>query len=557
MDLETLSDWIKKYAWQLAFAGMLLIYFNNLRLDVMEVDAAQYASIAREMAENQSYLQVYHRGDDYLDKPPLLFWITSVSMQLLGVNNVAFKLPIVLIILLGLWGTYRFTKDWYGEKTAKLAALMLGYTQALFLITNDIRTDGMLMSWTILACWQLSSFIRTNSFKHLIWGSICVGLAMLTKGPLGMVIPATAFFSEFAIKRQWKNIVRWEWLIGLLVILIVLAPMCWGLYQQFDLHPEKEVYGLKGPSGIKFFFWTQSFGRITGDIYWSNDAPFYYFFLTILWDFTPWLIVLFPALFVAIRSLIVSKFNAEPNREYISLGGFVWVLTFLSLSNYKLPHYIFPLFPFAAILSARYLVEAKDDLQKKLARWQFLLLHIFFIAIGTYFYFCFSPPPFLDAVVMLGGMALYWTVYRYASNDFNRLVFTTVVAGFCLNLVISFHFYPNILPYQSSAMVGRKVKEAGKEWDEFVAYRTQAHSLDFYSQRTNYYRFAHSVVEVKKGTWVYTDQEGKDELNKLDSEAFRVLEVYDYYRVSNVSISFLWRKERPNVLKKRYLLERK
>jgi 4-amino-4-deoxy-L-arabinose transferase-like glycosyltransferase len=60
-----------------AGAGLLFVAIAGLFLDVMDVDAAQYASIALEMTQNGSWLQVMHRGTDYLDKPPLLFWLVG------------------------------------------------------------------------------------------------------------------------------------------------------------------------------------------------------------------------------------------------------------------------------------------------------------------------------------------------------------------------------------------------------------------------------------------------------------------------------------------------
>ena len=78
---------------------LLLIYINNLFLDIMRIDAAQYASISLEMLQNQSYLQVYDFQQDYLDKPPLLFWISSWSMGAIGICNFAYKIGAFLFLL--------------------------------------------------------------------------------------------------------------------------------------------------------------------------------------------------------------------------------------------------------------------------------------------------------------------------------------------------------------------------------------------------------------------------------------------------------------------------
>ena len=74
-----------------------------------------------------------------------------------------------------------------------------------------------------------------------------------------------ALGSHLIYKRDWTNLFNWRWILGLAIILLVLSPMLWGLYHQFDLNPDATVNGRTGVSGIRFFFWEQSFGRITGE----------------------------------------------------------------------------------------------------------------------------------------------------------------------------------------------------------------------------------------------------------------------------------------------------
>jgi 4-amino-4-deoxy-L-arabinose transferase-like glycosyltransferase len=95
------------------------ICFNNLFLDIMKVDAAQYASISLEMLRNHSYLEVKDLQNDYLDKPPLLFWISSLSLGLFGICNFAYKLGAFLMLLLSLYSVFKFSALFYDKKVAK------------------------------------------------------------------------------------------------------------------------------------------------------------------------------------------------------------------------------------------------------------------------------------------------------------------------------------------------------------------------------------------------------------------------------------------------------
>src|SRR5690606_36669435 len=130
-----------------------------------------------------------------------------------------------------------------------------------------------LMSWVITAVWLLREWEVQRKLKYLILGFGAVAFGMMTKGPIALMVPIFCFATDWALKRNWKMFFRWEYLIGLVVMGILLLPMSIGSYQQFDMHPEKIVNDVPGAtSGIEFFYWSQSFGRITGESKWNNGA---------------------------------------------------------------------------------------------------------------------------------------------------------------------------------------------------------------------------------------------------------------------------------------------
>lgn len=126
---------------------LLAMFFVPL----MDVDASQYASISREMLERKSFLQIYDQGADYLDKPPLLFWLSAASMYVFGVYDWAYRLPSILMLLVSVYAVYRFAKLHYQESIARLSAMILASSQAVFLMAHDVRTDTMLMGWVMLS----------------------------------------------------------------------------------------------------------------------------------------------------------------------------------------------------------------------------------------------------------------------------------------------------------------------------------------------------------------------------------------------------------------------
>jgi len=508
------------------------------------------------MIENGSYLEVFQHGKDYLDKPPLLFWLASFSMKLFGISNWAYKLPAVLIIIVGIYSTFGFTKIWYSSQKAKIAALILCTTQAFFLITNDIRTDGILTGFVMLAVWQLCLFLKNNRLLNLFIGSLAVGAAMLSKGPLGIVIVVLAVGGDMLIKRQYKHLFKPQWLILLLVVFITLLPMCYGLYHQFDLHPEKEVYKLKGPSGLKFYFWTQSFGRITGESTWKNNSSIFYFFHTILWDFQPWILFLFPALFSRIRDLFQLGFKGTNSKEYMTLCGFVLTFAALSISSYKLPHYIFPLFPFISIITADYIVsfvEKDGKFIKFLSNVHLGIIHLFFIAPVLSFLLFFPINSILLPITLVLLFLLFCYTVKVTKNKVDRIILPTTIVSFAFGLVLSTYFYPSLLQYQSESVVAKEIYINKTPDDMFYSYHASAFSLDFYLQRIVPEFDINQINTYNKGACVYTNKIGKDEIINKSSE-YELIKTYDDFPITGLSFTFLYKKTRDKVIKNTYLL---
>lgn len=556
---QVVAVWISENKYALCFVAIGLVYFFNLFIDVMEADAGQYAAISLEMFRTGSFLEIYHRGADYLDKPPLLFWLSSLSFNLFGVSNFSYKLPAVLILLLGIYSTYRFTLLWYDKKKAVFAALILCSTQAFFLMTNDIRTDGLLTGFVIFSLWQLSLFLRNEKFVHLMLGAIGIACALMTKGPIGLVIVGLAMWGDFILKRNWKAIFKWEWILMVVVIGILLLPMCYGLYQQFDLHPEKEVYGLQGPSGLRFFFWTQSFGRITGELYWKDDTGFFYFFHTILWDFQPWILLLIPALWKKIIDLIKDKFRVETSAEWISMCGFLFPFLALSTSGYKLPHYIFPLFPFLAIITADYIVEFSKTDNKffaALARIQFGLMHLFFaISFFSFIYF-FEPQWGIFPFVVVLLLILFWYSWLKVESIGDRIITTTLVAMISFGLVLSTYLYPTLLRYQAESVAAQEMHSKKIPSDMFYYYRSSAFSMDFYFREVLESADIKHMSNYKQGTYIFTDPDGVDEIINKEKLDYRIVKEYDDFHVARLNFKFLNRNTRNQVVQKKYLLEK-
>ena len=534
-----------------------IVYILGWFINVMDVDAAQYAAMTMEMLKRGDYLSFTDYGKDYLDKPPLIFWVSGLSMSIFGTNNIAYRIPAFLVTLFGLYSTYRFAFLFYSKQTSLLSALILATLQATFLINHDVRTDTNLMAFYIFSLWQLAAYLRDGKWKNLLLGFIGVGFTMLAKGPIGLIAPALAIFPHLMLKRKWKSVFNPAWIVGLIVTAIVLLPMSYGLYQQFDLHPEKIVNGETGVSGLRFFYWTQSFGRITGESVWDNGASPFFLSHSTMWAFAPWSLFLVLGLFDKIKSVVSYLRGRSDTREFITLFGFILPFMALSASHYQLPHYAFVVYPLGAIITADYIIKTFYELRPAWSRalyiFQIILLYLVLLLIFGLVWFPFPENNFLALAIFAVVLGLFtWVVAFLKSNHKLILACTILIVG--VNAILNTYFYPNILKFQAGSELGQKAKDNGALEGRFYSYQTGLpHTLNFYSgilvQETQDFDF----LVTKKNCWVYTDENLLGKFQKARPD-LQIIARNDDFPVSMLKGKFLNPVTRESVLEKRILI---
>lgn len=549
---------MNKTAIAVVFAIICAVYFIAVGVDTMDVDSSQYAAMSREMKESGSYLQVYEQGKDYLDKPPFLFWASALSMNIFGENNFGFKFPSILFAIFAVLATFRFARLFYDRTIALLSAAVLATCQAVFLITNDVRTDTILMSWVIIAMWQLAEWYHSKKLLHFLLGAAAIGAGMVTKGPIALFVPIFAFSSHFVLKREWKQILQPVYILGLIVIAVVLIPMSIGLYQQYDLHPEKTLNGLKNVSGLKFFYWTQSFGRITGENVWNNNAPFSFLFENLLWGMLPWTLFFIAGLIRELVKIVYNRFTVARNEEFLTTGGFILSYCSLGISKYQLPHYIYVVLPFIAIITAKMMYTLFWE--KKL-NWlrlivipiQWLVIAVLLVAPFLILVFAFPSASVWPWVVPV--MALIAAAALLLNKEINRkLIALSLSAIIGLNIFLSSWFYPSILKYQAGNVAGRYITEQNVPKDQFFIYKFTGNgtSLHFYSKRI--VKGLNDLQAVKTGMYLLTMEEGLDDLAKNNKQFEVVLEGLDYH-ITALTGKFLNKETRDAQCKKYYVVK--
>jgi 4-amino-4-deoxy-L-arabinose transferase-like glycosyltransferase len=538
------------------FILIAVLYFTAIRVDTMDIDASQYAEISREMMKSGDYLHVYDRGLNYLDKPPFLFWVSAASMKVFGVNNFGYKLPSILFALLALFSTYKLGRRLYGEITGRMAALVLACCQGMFLMTNDIRCDTILMSCVITSIWLIQEWLLNKKLIYLLGGSAAIGVGMMTKGPIALMVPVFCFVSDWALKREWRNFIQPAWLFSIMVIGLLLVPMSIGLYQQFDLHPEQLVNGKHGVSGLRFFYWSQSFGRITGESPWKNDVDISFLLLNMLWSFLPWIFLFVPALIINCIRLVKQKFLLTAGQEWLTMGGFLLSYLALGSSSYQLPHYIFVTYPLAAIVTARLLYELIEE-QRYRILYQFvkpfhfclsLLLLLITLVLITY---VFPAHPIIIAVWMVGlGIWLYVAINKKVEGKAFWLPATAMIL---INFFLTNQVYTALLQYQAGSQAGRYIYQHAIPANDVLVYKMEDAmvSLNFYAHQT----VSHIDTPISApNKYMLTMDKGLAEV-KHKGYAFEIEKQGPVFKVSELTPQFLNPITRDSAIRTYYLLK--
>ena len=542
-----------------AILGVHLIGVLNIPL--MDIDAAQYASISREMLERNSFLQIYDLSKDYLDKPPMLFWLSALSMKIFGIYDWAYRLPSFIFLMLALYATFKFAQLKYNQTVAYLAVLILASSQAFFLIAHDIRTDTMLMGWVALSIWLIAKWESSNAWPDFAWAMVAIAGGMMTKGPIALVVPVLAFAPQWFFEKKWAYFFKPIYLIGILIIGILLIPMSWGLYQQFDLQPGKLINNIPIQSGLRFYYWTQSFGRYTGENYYHEMSYPTFLLENMLWSFLPWIFIFILAF--AAKLITIFKeglFNVQTER--ISFFGFLLTYLVLSRSQAQLPHYIFVVFPLAAVLTAAHfatLLEQADRLHKWI-KWFFgFHLFIFTILLIAMILIIKNPFGIMDGPwglwIFFGTIFFMFKIGSKHQSFIQRWINMSLVLMIGLNLILNSFFYPHLLQYQWGNALAKVAKE--KKWDikKAALYKMpNSNAFHFYGQHI--FTVIKDSSQLKEGQWIVVEAKPAQQV-LIDFPNSTILYQGNRFHVTLLTLEFLNPKTRDKELTPYVLMELK
>lgn len=441
-------------------------------------DEGRYAEIPREMLASGDWIVPHLNGLAYIEKPPLQYWATALSLELFGDNEFAARLYTALSALGSILAVALAARRlWGGAAGCRAAAILAG--MLLFVILGQLLTLDM--SLTLYITVALSAFLAaqrsaeegrsSRGWMLLAWAA--AGLGMLTKGLVAAAIPGAVLVLYSAYTRDLRPWRRLHAAVGVPLFLAITVPWY-------------ALATLRLPDFLEFFFVHEHFARyLTPSA--DRQEVWWFFGVVFLLGSLPWTLSALKVLFLDWpRPGARGGFDAG-----LFLKIWVWfVCVFFSLSDSKLIPYILPAMP-ALALSIAALPES--SLVRDLSR---SALGTVALALGLALLCLFAPAhiapsernacflalrgPLAEIAVLLAVSGLY-VLSRRRREATGSAVF--LGAGWCLAGLLAMRAASAVAPIYSGVMLARAFPEMPRE-APLYSVATYDQTLPFYWGRT-------------------------------------------------------------------------
>lgn len=341
---ETLSH--KRLVGILLAAAYFLLMMGNGFVSLTHPDEVFYVQSAKEMIRHHSWLTPIIFDQPHFEKPIFFFWLLAMNIKLFGATPFMARFWPAFFAIIGVGVTYWAAWMLFNRKRlAFLSGLILASSFIYLALARAVLTD---MVFSILAALSIALFYA--SYKYPSWGdkgiilsAVVSGLAVLTKGILGLVFPAAVGLIFLLYKKDFGFLKRKSILSGLGIFLLITLP--WHML----------MYHWYGHEFVREYFYNVHFRRILEAEHARLDNWYFYLWMMFA-GVLPWSLFWPPA-----ARLVWRQFKEKlPDRDnlFFLLAWVIGIYIFVQPAHSKLASYIFPVFPAIAILIAYYLDHA-------------------------------------------------------------------------------------------------------------------------------------------------------------------------------------------------------
>ena len=491
----SINAWASVVPFALVFLAGSAILFGELGLyPLFNPDEALYAEPAREMLEIGDYITTYLNYVVRFTKPPLAIWGQAACILAFGCNEFAVRFFGAACGALLLAVSYCFADKFIGRRAAIVTGLSL-ITAPLFVGTAREAITDMPLSFFMAA--SMFAFFAAFKLKNsvLLWlAYVGTGLAVMTKGPVGLVLPVAILGVYHVLRSSVKEAFSfYRPLIGLGIIGLIAVP--W-----FAV----EIYITKG-AYFNEFIMRENFQRFTSVVD-SHKGGWWYHIAAMMGGFFPWSVFLPQALIAAVPwgkikdawknsgplSILQPLKNLTDSQDlaFYALCWTVVTVAFFSASVSKLLPYTLPAFPAIAILLA---IEFERIIEKNAVKRAvyptFAIAMVFMAAM-------ILPPMFVgklrDApevlVELIQGLASYELIFAVAtvallSRRFYRSAFLLFVIPTFLGFLFFGHRLLNVLSQTWEEPLPAMARYAGQSDLPILVYDMRKPSMPFYTGR--------------------------------------------------------------------------
>jgi len=320
---------------RLWLAGLLIASFclNLYQLgtpSLFDQDESEYAQIAVEMVRTGDPVTLHVNGEPWYVHPPLYMWLVAATGRLLDFNELTIRIWSVLGSLLAVYATVLLGRDLWNPRVGLLAGTILALTLQYLMQSRLAVFDTVLLAWMLLALHAFARGYRSGRRGDFVRFFLFAGLATLTKGPIGLLLPGLIIAAFVALRRAWPRLREVPWGMGLAVYAAV--GLSW-YGAQIALH---------GWAFLSANVGYYTLGRFFGVVE-KHSAPWYFYVPVVLLGAFPW-----TTFWPAAAALHLRRRRTSDGSLLVLLGVAVPFL-FYTAAQTKLPGYIMPVLPFAAI----------------------------------------------------------------------------------------------------------------------------------------------------------------------------------------------------------------
>ncbi|MFH1836915.1 MAG: glycosyltransferase family 39 protein [Candidatus Omnitrophota bacterium] len=467
-----------KYVIFLLAAASVILFFKLGDMALTDPDETFYAETAKEMLNADEWVTPIIFGKPQFEKPIFYYWLILLSYKIFGINEFAARFPSVLFGIIGILGVYSLGRLMFSELCGFLSGLVLLTCVEYVAVSRGCVTD-IVLTTAILLCllFFLKGWIKGKNI-HYIFSAVFAGIAVLTKGPIGLFIPVVIIGPFILITRDWQGLKKIPFFRCILVFLAVVLP--WYVI----------VTKIHGAAFVGEFFGFQNVVRFLKPEHRIGTSPFFYL-PVIIGGFFPWSFFLPLGFWFMTREK--EGTSVLKGHKIFLIAWFLSVFLFFSVSRTKLVTYIFPLFPMMAIVVGRlweqFIIKKKEDSETEKNMYISHYALTFFTVLGAIGLSLFVDHRYPRAVlgtavtasIFLTGVIISLIMLLKEKRSYS--FYSIVLAVILVVMPLTMYILPVIEEFESSKAVSCKVKELAGENEAIGGESDNRRGIAFYTDR--------------------------------------------------------------------------